>query len=128
MRIRRKVAFGAASVIGGLVLVAGPVAAHECTNASKDQTNPAAGAQIVFGCADTILDAKPHALALLEAGKFPSGWIAFDVDCDGVADAGTYIVGPQGEIPQNAQFNGSPNHGVVNVCDYFGLPPNCFDE
>jgi hypothetical protein len=127
--MRFKLGFSAAASVAALVMMAGPAFAHECTNASKDQTNPAAGAQIVFGCGDDeIISAKPHALALLENGDFPKGWIAFDVDCDGVADAGTYIVGPEGEIPTQAQQSGSPDHGIVNVCDYFGLPPNCFDD
>jgi hypothetical protein len=128
MNILKKAAFGAAAVAGTIVLAAGPALAHECTNVARNDIDPSKGAQIIFGCGeDEILAAKPHALALLQSGKFPSGWIAFDVDCDGVADAGTYIVGPEGEIPTQAQQNGSPDHGVVNICDYFGLPPNCFD-
>lgn len=126
--MRFKLGFTAAASVAALVMMAGPAFAHECTNASKNQTNPAAGAQVVFGCDDVVLSAKPHALALLEGGDFPKGWIAFDVDCDGVADAGTYIVGPEGELPTQAQQSGSPDHGIVNVCDYFGLPPGCFDE
>ena len=129
IKMKLKLAFGALASIAALVLTAGPAVAHECTNASKNQTNPAAGAQIVFGChEDEILSGKPHALALLANGDFPKGWIAFDVDCDGKADAGTYIVGPQGEIPTQAQQNGSPDHGIVTVCAYFGLPPDCFGE
>lgn len=123
-----KLGSGVAASAAALLLMAGPALAHECTNASKNQTNPAAGAQLVFGCSDQILSGKPHALALLESGSFPKGWIAFDVDCDGIADAGTFIVGPNGELPTQAQQNGSPDHGIVNICDYFGLPPDCFDE
>ena len=128
MSRRAKYASGAFGIVASIMLAAGPALAHECTNVQKDEHDPSNGAQIVFGCADAILDAKPHALALLESGKFPSGWIAFDVDCDGIADAGTYIVGPMGEIPRQAQFNGSPDNGILNVCTYFGLPLNCFDE
>lgn len=129
MRKGRKLGFGLAGAAASLLLAAAPALAHECTNASKNQNAPSKGAQIIFGCGDgDIITAKKHAIRVLEAGGFPSGWIAFDVDCDGVADAGTYIVGPNGEIPTQAQDNGSNEHGVMNVCTYFGLPANCFDE
>ena len=124
----KKIMFGAFASAGALVLMAAPAFAHECTNASKDQHNPAAGAQLIFGCGDgEILGGKPHALQLLESGGFPSGWIAFDVDCDGIADAGTYIVGPNGEVPVTAQVNGSTERGVMGICEYFGFPRGCFD-
>lgn len=133
MRLK-KLAVGGVASVSAFMLMAGPAFAHECTNASKDNTNPGAGAQIIFGdpvhCAgqDEILYAKPHAMALLESGEFPSGWIAFDIDCDGKADAGTFIVTPNGELPEAAQFNGSPTQGIINICTYFGLPLGCFDE
>jgi hypothetical protein len=28
----------------------------------------------------------------------------------------TYIVGPNGEIPTQAQQSGSPDHGIINLC------------
>ena len=125
----KKFAVGGVASVSAFMLMAGPAFAHECTNASKDANNPAAGAQIVFGCGDDeILSAKPHALALLEQGSFPKGWIAFDIDCDGVADAGTFIVGPNGELPMTAQLNGTDAHGVMNICTYLGLPLGCVDE
>jgi hypothetical protein len=117
-----------AMALAGVAITAGTAFAHECTNANKNQTNPAAGAQLIFGCGDTLLGGKPHALQLLEDDKFPKGLIAFDVDCDGKADVTTFIVGPLGEIPTVAQMNGSPDHGIVNVCTYFGLPLGCLDE
>jgi hypothetical protein len=124
--MRFKLVWGGLASAAAFVLMTGPAFAHECTNASKDQNNPSAGAQIIFGCGDTIIGGKPHALQLLANGDFPSGWIAFDVDCDGKADAGTYIVGPNGEVPVTAQLNGSPDHGVMGACEYFGLPRGCF--
>ena len=44
------------------------------------------------------------------------GLIGLDVDGNGTADYTTYIVGPNGELPDPAQWNGSPDHGVVNIC------------
>jgi hypothetical protein len=43
--------------------------------------------------------------------------IAIDIDCDGVADVSTYLVSKDGELPHTAQQNGSPDHGIVNICD-----------
>jgi hypothetical protein len=34
----------------------------------------------------------------------------------GEADAHTYIVGPDAEIPLNAQLRGSTEHGINNLC------------
>lgn len=132
MRLK-KLAVGGVASVSAFMLMAGPAFAHECTNASKDNTNPAAGAQIIFGddnpnCDEpAILGGTPHGLQVLESGGFPSGWIAFDVNCDGKADAGTFIVTPNGELPEAAQFHGSPTHGIINICTYFGLPLGCFD-
>ena len=50
------------------------------------------------------------------------GIVGFDEDGDGVADASTYIVGPNGEIPLNAQLRGSPDHGIINICGPEGCP------
>ena len=124
----RKTVIGVLGSAAAVVLMAGPAFAHECTNASKDQNNPGAGAHLIFGCdGDSIIGGKKHALQLLESGGFPHGWIAFDIDCDGQPDAGTYIVGPNGEIPVTAQVNGSTEHGVMGICEYLGLPRGCFD-
>ncbi|HET7489656.1 MAG TPA: hypothetical protein VFJ85_17140 [Acidimicrobiales bacterium] len=123
-----RIATGAAGIAASLLLAAGPALAHECTNAARDSHDPSKGAQIIFGCGDgDIISAKKHAIKVMEAGGFPSGWIAFDVDCDGVADAGTYIVGPMGELPEQAQAGGSTTNGVMNICTYFGLPDGCTD-
>jgi len=57
-----------------------------------------------------------------ETGEGFHGLIGFDEDGDGVADASTYIVGPGGELPLIAQLNGSPDHGMVNICGPEGCP------
>jgi hypothetical protein len=105
----------------GVVVLSGSSAfAHECINLNK----PAgAGAQIVVGDDDEVLWATNGVIKRFEKGLIGTdgegfhGILAFDEDNDGVADGSTYIVGPEGEIPTAAQQNGSPDHGIVNVCD-----------
>ena len=113
----------AAAVLGataGLVLVSSGVAsAHECVNISKQ--NQAAGVQIVFGEGDApvwissgLQKRIDAGLVDLDTGEGFSGLIGFDFDGDKVADVATFIVGPDGEIPRQAQDNGAPCAGVVN--------------
>lgn len=108
----------------------GVAAAHECFNASKNANKPAAGAQVVFGEDDTILYATnglmnriSRGLVDEETGEGFHGLIAFDDDGDGIADAHTFIVTPAGEIPTIAQSSGSPDHGIVNICDALVCEP-----
>jgi hypothetical protein len=49
--------------------------------------------------------------------------VGIDVDGDGVADVSTYIVGPDDELPATAQENGSPDHGIVNICTQIDCGP-----
>ena len=99
--------------------------AFECTNVSK--SDPAAGAQVVFGPEDEILymskglqNRIDKGLIDFETGEGFHGIIAFDFDGDGVADASTYIgVGPDGEIPLEAQFAGPACRGMTNLGIYF---------
>lgn len=80
----------------------------------------------------TTLRASPN-----ESEVAPSGWfdlprphrpdtgagfhglIGFDFDGDGTVDVQTFIVGPDDEIPELAQFNGPSCHGITNVGIYF---------
>lgn len=104
--------------------------AFECTNVSK--SDPAAGAQIIFGpTGEPIFVSKglqnrlDKGLIDLETGEGFHGLIAFDFDGDGEADASTYIgVGPDGEIPLSAQFNGPACRGITNLGIYFS---QCLD-
>ena len=99
--------------------------AFECTNVSK--SDPAAGAQVVFGPEDEILymskglqNRIDKGLIDFETGEGFHGIIAFDFDGDGVADTSTYIgVGPDGEIPLEAQFAGPACRGMTNLGIYF---------
>lgn len=114
----------AATVVGGsavaLALAAGSASAHECVNISKQ--NQAAGVQIVFGdgpdpvwISDGLQKRIDAGVVDLDTGEGFHGLIGIDFDGDGVTDAATFIVGPEGEISEKAQANGSPCHGIVNI-------------
>ena len=112
--------------VGGLVLLAGPALADNCTNASKKYAD--SGAQIVFGPDDEVLfitggleNRISQGLVDAETGEGFHGIIAFDENGDGVADFSTYVgVGPDGhEIPIEAQFRGPACRGITNLGIYF---------
>ena len=121
--MRRSILVGAIALVLSIVIAA-PVFAFECTNASKK--DQAAGAQIVFGPNDEVLfiteglqSRIDQGLVDPETGEGFHGQIAFDFDGDGVADASTYIgVGPEGEIPLEAQFRGPACRGLTNIGIY----------
>ena len=54
-----------------------------------------------------------------DTGEGFHGLVGFDIDGDNVADLATYIVGPNGEIPQNAQDNGATCQGIINIGVWF---------
>ena len=110
---------GAGSAI---VLAAAPSLAHECVNASKPA---AAGVQVILGPSG-VEWSTPGLAARIAAGLVNAdtgegfhGLIGFDFDGDGVLDFQTYIVGPDDEIPEMAQFNGPACKGITNVETYF---------
>ncbi|MEV0274084.1 hypothetical protein AB0H43_35375 [Hamadaea sp. NPDC050747] len=122
-RVRRlaTVAMGAAV----LLLAAGPAYAHECVNASKK--NQAAGVQVVVS-ADTgevvwVSNGLQHridqGLVNPDTGEGFSGLLGFDLNGDAVADVSTFIVGPEMEIPEQAQFNGPACRGITNIEIFF---------
>jgi hypothetical protein len=123
MIMRRTLFAGFAGVVLSL-LVASSVLAFECTNLSK---GPAAGAQLIFGANGEVLFISnglerrlEQGLVDFETGEGFHGLIAFDIDGDGVADASTYIgVGPDGEIPLEAQFRGPACRGLSNLGIFF---------
>ena len=45
--------------------------------------------------------------------------LGIDVTGDGEPDFSTYIVGPNGELPETAQYRGSPTNGIQNICVLF---------
>jgi hypothetical protein len=111
------------AAVASLVLASSALA-HECTNVSK--SDPMAGAQLLIGSEGEILWTTPGLAQRLERGLISEegegfhGIIAFDIDGDGIADASTYIgVGPDGEIPLQAQLNGPACRGLTNIGLYF---------
>jgi hypothetical protein len=119
-RLRRPLLVGAAAV-AVVGLGAAPAMAHQCVNASKK--NQSAGVQVVFdaetfepvwmtkGMENRIAQGQVD----LESGEGFHGLIGIDFDGDGAADVATYIVGPTGEIPLKAQYNGPTCKGIVNM-------------
>jgi hypothetical protein len=122
--MRRRIIGVAGGVVASLVLATSAMA-FECTNVSK--SDPTAGAQIVFGASGEILFVTKGLANRIEQGHIDletgegfHGLVAFDLDGDGVADASTYIgVGPDGEIPLDAQFRGPACRGLTNLGIYF---------
>jgi hypothetical protein len=86
----------------------------------------------VFGSEDQVLymskglqNRIERGLIDFDTGEGFHGIVAFDIDGDGVADASTYIgVGPDGEIPLEAQFAGPACRGITNLGIYFS---QCLD-
>jgi hypothetical protein len=107
-------------ILAVVVLSAASASAHQCVNLNKPA---AAGAQIVVDDNDDVVWATNGLIKRFENGLIGPegegfhGIIAFDGDADGNAEGSTYIVGPHGELPTTAQQNGSPDHGIVNICD-----------
>jgi hypothetical protein len=118
--MRRRVLAAFTGLLAGLLLAA-PVLAHECINVSK--SDPTAGAQLVLGANDEVLyisrglaNRIANGAVDFETGQGFHGLIAFDVDGDGSADLSTWFgVGPDGEIPLEAQFRGPACRGLTNI-------------
>lgn len=120
----RRLMLGSVAVTTALLTAAGPAWAHECVNADKNQ---AAGVQIVIDAntgaivwaSEGLQQRIDQGLVDPATGEGFSGLVGFDVDGDGVVDVSTFIVGPNMEIPEEAQFNGPACHGITNVEVFF---------
>jgi hypothetical protein len=105
-----------------VVLTAGPSIATDCVNASKLQ---AAGIQVLLGPSgiewSTPGVARRISQGLInpDTGEGFHGLVGFDFDGNGTLDFQTFIVTPDNEIPELAQFNGPSCHGITNVSIYF---------
>ena len=121
--MRRSLIAGFGGVVLSL-LMATSVLGFECTNLSKP---PAAGTQVVFGPVGEIVWISRGLERRIEQGLIDPdsgegfhGLLGFDLDGDGVVDASTYIgVGPDGEIPLEAQFAGPACRGLSNLGIFF---------
>jgi hypothetical protein len=124
IRTVRRVSLGAVTLMVAALLAAGPVLAGHCTNADK---NAAAGVQVVIdivtGQIVFVSNGLQHRIdqGLVDpnTGEGFSGLIGFDLDGDGVADLTTFIVGPNFAIPEQAQLNGAPCHGIISIEAFF---------
>lgn len=125
--VMNKVIGGVGIAVIGMMAMTGSAFAHDCTNASKDANNPAAGVQAIvdtntgtFEWLSAGLQQRVSSgLVDLNTGAGFHGLIGLDFNSDGVVDAVTYLVGPASELPQTAQNNGSPCHGVTSLDIYF---------
>jgi hypothetical protein len=124
IRTIHRLALSSVAVTAALLTAAGPTWAHECVNADK---NAAAGVQVVIDAntgalvwiSDGLQQRIEQGLVDPDTGEGFSGLIGFDVNGDGVTDVSTFIVGPNMEIPEEAQFNGPACHGITNVEVFF---------
>ena len=124
MRTRTRALIGTAATAALVGLSAAPAMAHQCINPDK---RPGAGAQLVFdGETDEIVwiskglqSRVNRGLVDLDTGEGFHGLIGIDFDGDKKADITTWIVGPNSEIPAQAQTNGNPCHGVTNFEIFF---------
>jgi len=120
----RRLLVGSVAAAAALVASAGPAWAHECVNASKNQ---ASGVQVVIDVNTEEIVWLSHGLQQRidqglvdpDTGEGFSGLIGFDLNGDAVADVSTFIVGPEMEIPEEAQFNGPACHGITNIEVFF---------
>lgn len=113
----------AAVPVAFVALGAGPALAHNCVNASKPQD---AGWRVLIDVS-TEDETVTFASAGLEK-QFASdpeaalerfaGILGIDFDGDGDADVSTYIVGPDGEVPIEAQERGAECRGIVTFDAY----------
>src|SRR5207244_2586149 len=118
---------GTGVALAAMFAMAGPAFAHDCTNASKDAHAPGAGGQLIIDTNSGNIEwasagvQQRIAQGLIDpnTGAGFHGLIGLDFNSDGVVDATTYIVGPNGALPETAQNNGSPCHGVTSLDTYF---------
>ena len=119
----RRLLLGAVTLMAAAVLAAGPVLAGHCANADKNQ---AAGVQVTISFVTGQITVSSGLQRRIDQGLVDpitfegfSGLAGFDVTGDNVADLTTFIVGPNFEIPEEAQLSGATCHGIVSIEDFF---------
>ena len=124
IRTVRRIFLGAVTLMTAALLAAGPVLAGHCTNADK---NAAAGVQAVIDVnsgqivwiSNGLQSRIDQGVVNLATGEGFSGLIGFDLDGDGVVELSTFLVGPNFALPEQAQLNGAPCHGIISIEAFF---------
>ena len=119
----RRLFLGVVTLLAATVLAAGPVLAGHCTNADKP---PEAGVQVTVSFVTGHIIVSSGVQKRIDAGVIDpitfegfQGLAGFDITGDDVADLTTFIVGPEFEIPDQAQLNGAACHGIVSIEAFF---------
>jgi hypothetical protein len=114
----------AATALVASVAIASTALGHECVNASK--ADQRAGTQVVLGPDGEVLSISAGLASRIERGVVDfetgdgfHGLVGFDMDRDGTVDLATWMgVGPDGEVPINAQLRGPACRGLTNIGIY----------
>ena len=103
-----------------VALGSGVAQAHQCTNANRsaDAWRVLVGPNDDLTFKDAGLERQFEKDPDAAFDRF-SGPLGIDFDGDGDADLNIYIVGPNSELPEPAQVNGSECNGIINVGAYF---------
>ena len=98
-----------------IVLAAGPFLATDCVTRASSRRQGSRSSWDPAGSSGRLW-AWPRRPP--KASGF-HGLVGFDFDGNGTVDFQTFVVGPDDELPELAQFNGPSCHGITNVTDYF---------
>src|SRR5262245_13595393 len=115
---------GVGVLAAATLAMSGTAWAGHCTNIQKDQHDPSKGVQVIINDTDGSIEwANAGVQNRVARGKIDPdsgegfhGHVGIDGDGDGKVDVVTYIVGPGGALPDTAVNNGSPDHGIVDIC------------
>jgi hypothetical protein len=122
MKGKTRLGLAGLAAASAIVLAAGPSLATECVNASKPAE---AGIQVLLGPSGIewtttgLATRISQGLIDPDTGAGFHGLVGFDFDGNGTVDFQTFVVGPDDELPELAQFNGPSCHGITNVTVYF---------
>jgi hypothetical protein len=109
--------------VAASVLISSVALGHECVSPNKQ---PGAGAQLtinlvtgeVIPLTAGLERRVEQGLIDPDTGEGFHGLVGFDFDGDGTIDLTTWIVGPDDEIPEIAQFSGPACQGITNIGVY----------
>src|SRR5262245_58408960 len=115
---------GVAVLAAATLAMSGTAWAGHCTNIQKDQHDPSKGVQVIINDTDGSIEWANAGVQNRvknghidpDSGEGFHGHVGIDFDGDQTVDVVTYIVGKQGQLPETAINNGSPDHGIVDIC------------